>query len=227
MYFRLQGALPDLIVLSQVSFGALLSARSRAVRNTFDRKRADFVICEKSFKVVAIIELDDSSHDGKKAFDEKRDAQLKAAGYRVLRYRGIPNIDQVQADFAPPPTPLPRATTRGLESIPREFSRRVENAARCSKAFEMAIPCAEAALLRRADVQTRLDGMARASRSALEPAKISNQRRSAMGRLRPRTIIDADVRKAAPEILRLHFSDVLTLRWSRGGHVYMHGEVVV
>lgn len=107
MYFRLQGALPDFIVLSQVSFGALLAAKSTAVRNTFDRKRADFVICEKSFKVVAIIELDDSSHDGKKARDEKRDAQLKAAGYRVLRYRGIPNIDRVQADFAPPPAPDP------------------------------------------------------------------------------------------------------------------------
>lgn len=116
MYFRLRGALPDLIVLSQVSFGALLSARSRAVRNTFDRKRADFVICEKSFKVVAIVELDDGSHDGKKARDEKRDAQLKAAGYRVLRYRGIPNIDRVQADFAPPP-PLPMPAEEGRGRI--------------------------------------------------------------------------------------------------------------
>ncbi|RYG09360.1 MAG: DUF2726 domain-containing protein, partial [Burkholderiales bacterium] len=105
MYFRLQGALPDLIVLSQVSFGALLTAKAMAVRNTFDRKRADFVICEKSFKVVALVELDDSSHDGKRARDEKRDAQLSAAGYRVLRYRGVPNIDRVQADFAPPPPP--------------------------------------------------------------------------------------------------------------------------
>jgi very-short-patch-repair endonuclease len=116
MYFRLQGALPDLIVLSQVSFGALLSARATAVRNTFDRKRADFVVCEKSFKVVAIVELDDSSHDGKEARDEKRDAQLKSAGYRVLRYRGVPNIDRVQADFAPPPPP---PTTLGHEGRAR------------------------------------------------------------------------------------------------------------
>lgn len=107
MYFRLQGALPDLIVLSQVSFGALLSARSPAVRNTFIRKRADFVVCEKSFNVLGIVELDDSSHDGNEARDATRDAQLKAAGYRVLRYRGIPDIDRVQADFAPPPLPTP------------------------------------------------------------------------------------------------------------------------
>ncbi|SDE95664.1 Protein of unknown function [Variovorax sp. CF079] len=116
MYFRLQGALPDLIVLSQVSFGALLSARSTAVRNTFDRKRADFVICEKSFKVVAIVELDDSSHDGKRARDDKRDAQLKNAGYRVLRYRGIPDIDRVQSDFSPP-LPPPIAGPEGRERV--------------------------------------------------------------------------------------------------------------
>lgn len=61
------------------------------------------MVCEKSFKVVAIVELDDSSHDGNEARDAKRDALLKAAGYRVLRYRGIPNVDRVQGDFAPSP----------------------------------------------------------------------------------------------------------------------------
>lgn len=30
-------------------FGALLSSRSRASRNTFDRKIADFVVCDKTF----------------------------------------------------------------------------------------------------------------------------------------------------------------------------------
>lgn len=116
MYFRLQGALPNLIVLSQVSFAALLTARSMAVRNTFNRKRADFVICERSFKVIAIVELDDSSHDGNEVQDERRDAQLVNAGYRVLRYRGIPNIDRVQADFAPPP-PLPILKQDGMGRV--------------------------------------------------------------------------------------------------------------
>lgn len=99
MFFRLQSALPTLIVLSQVSFGALLTAKSRGARNTFDRKRADFVICDKSFKVLAVIELDDSSHDGREAQDANRDKLLKDAGYRVLRYRGIPDIEQVAMDF--------------------------------------------------------------------------------------------------------------------------------
>lgn len=99
MFLRLQEALPGLIVLSQVSFGALLTAKSRAARNTFDRKRADFVICNKSFKVLAVIELDDSSHDGREEEDANRDKLLTDAGYRVLRYRGIPNIEQVAKEF--------------------------------------------------------------------------------------------------------------------------------
>ena len=99
MFLRLQEALPGVIVLSQVSFGALLTAKSRAARNTFDRKRADFVICNKSFKVLAVIELDDSSHDGREEEDANRDKLLTDAGYRVLRYRGIPNIEQVAKEF--------------------------------------------------------------------------------------------------------------------------------
>lgn len=102
MYNRLVQALPDLVILSQVSFGALLAAKSRAVRNTFDRKIADFVVCTKAFEVLAIVELDDSSHRGNEAKDAKRDALLKAAGYRVLRYPRIPDVDRLQEDFAPP-----------------------------------------------------------------------------------------------------------------------------
>lgn len=99
MFFRLQEALPKLIVLSQVSFGALLTAKSRGARNTFDRKRADFVVCDKLFKVLAVIELDDRSHDGREEQDANRDKLLTDAGYRVVRYRGIPDIEQVAGDF--------------------------------------------------------------------------------------------------------------------------------
>ena len=99
MFLRLQEALPGLIVLSQVSFGALLTAKSRGARNTFDRKRADFVICNRAFKVLAVIELDDSSHDGREEEDASRDKLLTDAGYRVIRYRGIPGAAQVAGDF--------------------------------------------------------------------------------------------------------------------------------
>lgn len=111
MHNRLTQALPDLVVLAQVSFGALLTARAYAVRNTFDRKVADFVVCDKAFQVLAVIELDDASHKSKAEKDGARDALLTSAGYRVLRYPNIPDIDRVRADFAPKELAPPQAAT--------------------------------------------------------------------------------------------------------------------
>lgn len=109
MHNRLTQALPDLIVLAQVSFSALITARAYAVRNTFDRKTADFVVCDKAFQVLAVIELDDASHKGKEEKDSARDTLLTSAGYRVLRYANIPDIDRVRADFAPKEVAPPQA----------------------------------------------------------------------------------------------------------------------
>ncbi len=105
MYNRLVQALPDMIVLAQVSFSALLTARSWAARNTFNRKMADFVVCDRAFNVIAVVELDDASHRGREASDGQRDDILKGAGYRVLRYPRVPDVDRVQRDFKPPPLP--------------------------------------------------------------------------------------------------------------------------
>lgn len=109
MYHRLVQTLPDKVIFSQVSFGALLTARSTATRNRFDRKIADFVVCDKALQVLAVIELDDSSHRGKEGKDAARDKLLQDAGYRVIRYPRIPNAEKVTADFAPAAKPEPVA----------------------------------------------------------------------------------------------------------------------
>ncbi|MOA41717.1 hypothetical protein D3C78_1637080 [compost metagenome] len=57
------------------------------------------MVCDKAFQVLAVIELDDASHKGKTDKDAARDAMLVAAGYRVLRYPNIPDIDRVRGDF--------------------------------------------------------------------------------------------------------------------------------
>lgn len=101
MYNRLVETLPDLVVLPQVSFSALLTARTRAARSTFSRKIADFVVCDRAFKVVAVIELADKGQKGKAPRDSARDAMLTEAGYRVLRYQRVPDIGRVEADFDP------------------------------------------------------------------------------------------------------------------------------
>ncbi|MCR8960555.1 DUF2726 domain-containing protein [Variovorax sp. S2] len=101
MYNRLVQTLPDLVVLPQVSFGALLTARTRAARSSFSRKIADFVVCDRSFKVVAVVALGDKNSKGKSQRDLDRDALLVEAGYRVLRYPRVPDVGRVEADFDP------------------------------------------------------------------------------------------------------------------------------
>jgi very-short-patch-repair endonuclease len=90
---RLQRALPAYQVFPQVSFAAILtddgklSSKARwSVRARFDRKIADFVICERGgFKVVALIELDDRTH--KANSDRQRDTITNAAGYKTFRFQ--------------------------------------------------------------------------------------------------------------------------------------------
>lgn len=109
MFNRLKQALPTTTVSAQVSFGALLAAKSRATRNRFDRKIADFVICDHAYQVLAVVELDDASHRSKTSADSARDLLLTQAGYRVLRYPNIPDIDRVKLDVFPPPSPDQKA----------------------------------------------------------------------------------------------------------------------
>jgi hypothetical protein len=92
-FHRLQRALPGHHIFPQVSFAAFLTDDSQlskkaqwAVRARFDRKIADFVVCERgTLKIVALIELDDRMHDAKS--DRRRDAITKAAGYQTIRYQ--------------------------------------------------------------------------------------------------------------------------------------------
>jgi hypothetical protein len=101
-FHRLQRALPAYRVFPQVSFAALLTddgALSRqarwALRAKFDRKIADFVVCEAAnLKVVALIELDDRTHDA--SADRQRDAITKSAGYRTFRFQSKAKPSEVE-----------------------------------------------------------------------------------------------------------------------------------
>ncbi|MDH2017609.1 DUF2726 domain-containing protein [Acinetobacter ursingii] len=98
-FFRLREALPEHIVLAQVAFSAFMTAKGFPTRNLFNRKVADFVVLDKSLNIVAIVELDDSSHKGNEDKDSDRDALVAEAGYRVIRYKRTPDFAQVQKDF--------------------------------------------------------------------------------------------------------------------------------
>lgn len=92
-YGRLLDALPRDAIFVQVAMGALMAPKAAQhtdhfwrMRSKFAQKFVDFVICEPStLAVIAIIELDDRTHDPVK--DIARDAMLASAGYTVLRWQ--------------------------------------------------------------------------------------------------------------------------------------------
>lgn len=103
-FFRLKRALPGYEVFSQVSMGAILNPnadrnarRYHQIRGTFAQKIVDFLICDgKTLNVIAIVELDDRTHNVER--DQKRDAMLQSAGYRVIRWnsRKKPSEDEIR-----------------------------------------------------------------------------------------------------------------------------------
>ncbi|MDH2593733.1 DUF2726 domain-containing protein [Acinetobacter nosocomialis] len=98
-FMKLKEALPEHIILAQVAFSAFMTAQGYATRNLFNRKVADFLVLDKAFNIVAIVELDDSSHKGKEKFDAERDALIHEAGFKVIRYKRTPELVQIHRDF--------------------------------------------------------------------------------------------------------------------------------
>jgi very-short-patch-repair endonuclease len=109
LYFRLAQALPDHIVLAQVQLSRLLGVKKgnnyQAWFNRINRMSADFVVCKKDSSIVAVIELDDATHqkEDRQAADAKKDKALSSADIRVVRWqvKSIPDITAIQAAFMP------------------------------------------------------------------------------------------------------------------------------
>ena len=96
MHLLLPAALPECTVLAQVAFSAG-DSEGWADSNRFDRKVAAFVLCSQQLHVIAVIELDDSSHAGRDRQHKKRDAMLKLAAYAALRYAPLPTQPALRA----------------------------------------------------------------------------------------------------------------------------------
>ena len=109
---RLESAAPELRFHAQVSMGAVLDPavpRSNgkaymSIRGMFAQKIIDFVAQDKrTGNIVAIIELDDRTHNGAK--DAKRDAMLSSAGYRTIRWnsKSKPDSSTIRFELFPQP----------------------------------------------------------------------------------------------------------------------------
>jgi len=107
LYFRLVQALPEHIILAQVQLSRLLGIKKgnnyQAWFNRINRMSADFVVCNKDSSIVAVIELDDATHqkEDRQAADAKKDKALASANVRVIRWqaKAIPDVANIKSTF--------------------------------------------------------------------------------------------------------------------------------
>lgn len=107
---RLETAVPECRFCPQVAMGALLepavskSDRSAyaSLRGKISQKYVDYVMQDKKTgAILAIIELDDRTHDKKKDKDAARDAMLASVGYRTVRWdaRAKPDLSAIRSEL--------------------------------------------------------------------------------------------------------------------------------
>lgn len=103
---RLEAALPEHYIFAQVALSGLIAPISRLEENErtsvfrkFSQKRADYVVCTKELRAVAVIELDDKLHIPEA--DKLRDGLLRAGGYEIVRYQSHqkPSVAELSAAF--------------------------------------------------------------------------------------------------------------------------------
>jgi hypothetical protein len=109
-YGRLESAAAPLglKVVPQVAMGALLDVSLDKnhplywpLRRRFDKKIVDFVVyVDGSMRVLAIVELDDRTHDPEK--DRVRDAMMAKGGFHTVRWdsRAKPSVQVIHQKFA-------------------------------------------------------------------------------------------------------------------------------
>lgn len=103
-YRRLLAACPDCQIWPQVPILALVRPDAKEGSRAFwaafrkiSNTRVDWVIM-RDREVLAVVELDDRSHDARK--DAQRDRILKSCGYRVLRFQSNRRPDPWQIQEA-------------------------------------------------------------------------------------------------------------------------------
>lgn len=111
-FFRqLEEALPALWIFPQVGFSALLQPKATGKEywqawGHMAQKRVDFALYDREMKLLAVVELDDPSHDRRRESDRERDVMLEGVGIRVVRFdvRRWPKSDQIVDAMFPPGT---------------------------------------------------------------------------------------------------------------------------
>ncbi len=105
LYFRLIEALPEHIVLAQVQLSRFLGVKKghnyQSWSNRINRMSADFVVCNKDSSILAVIELDDATHQKteRQAADAKKNKAFEAAEIRIIRWqtKSMPDVSTIKS----------------------------------------------------------------------------------------------------------------------------------
>lgn len=98
-FTRLKEILPEANILAHVSFDALLTTKLPRTRRKYEKLFADFVVLNKDCRVIAVIALGEVLSAKRSKLAQQQDLLLEAAGYRVIRYDGVPEYQQLRDDF--------------------------------------------------------------------------------------------------------------------------------
>ncbi|QIO10113.1 DUF2726 domain-containing protein [Acinetobacter lanii] len=98
-FTRLKEILPEANILAHVSFDALLTTKLPRTRRKYEKLFADFVVLNKDCRVIAVIALGELLSAKRSKLAQQQDLLLEAAGYRVIRYEGVPEYQQLRDDF--------------------------------------------------------------------------------------------------------------------------------
>ena len=110
LYWRLDEALPGLVVLGQVALNRVIEVEKGAKNfmswfGKIGKKSLDYVVCRKDGSVLVAVELDDASHNDtrRQKGDQDKSRALESAGVPLIRYhvRQLPDVEQIRRDIAP------------------------------------------------------------------------------------------------------------------------------
>lgn len=108
VYWRLVEAMPNLVVLSQVSMSQLFFMEGKNLYQQMGevgRKSIDFLVCRKDFSIVAAIELNGPTHATAKQqkSDETKRRTLEEAGIPLITLypQDVPAVEEMRKKIAP------------------------------------------------------------------------------------------------------------------------------
>jgi hypothetical protein len=126
LFFRLTKALPNHVILTRVQLSRLLKVKEgkgfQAWQGRVEPLSADFVVCQRDFSVVAVIEIEDGYRKSqeRQSIEAKKNKAFQDAGIRLLRWQlsELPDDEGIKASF-PSRHVLTSAASQGMRELSR------------------------------------------------------------------------------------------------------------